>query len=108
MRYNTRPYVWGEFLFLKGKLKMSRFEKLILTENDKDIELIFKPHREGIKSLSKEEIEQYIGFNIEEINKTNMNVKTIIICQETQQFLRKNKEILLKNIINKEEEENER
>ena len=97
---------------------MSAFQKIVSGEINREVqkrkmitkeeELIFKPHTQGLWSLSREEIQQYISFNISEMKKTNMNIKTIIICEETQKFLKNNKQMLLNNIINKEEEENER
>jgi len=71
-------------------------------------DIILKPHREGFENLSKEEIEQYLNLDIEKMKKLGINIKLIVICKETQKFIKNNKEILLKNIINKEEEENER
>ena len=76
-------------------------EKLNDLEN-----LILKP----ILSLTKEEIEEYIKIDVEELKKTEMNMKTIIICKATQELIRDNLEDILKKRENakKEKDENER
>ena len=89
---------------ISGYIDTEKQKEIILTEKE---QLIFKPHKEGLKSLSKEEIEQYLSFDIAEMRKTKINSKTIVICEETQKFINNNKEIILKN-LNKEEKENER
>ena len=88
---------------------MGKFQKFVPERVDReaqkkkklsDIEmLILKPHTEGLEKLTREEINQYIGLDVEELKKTNMNIKTILIAQETQKFLIEHKEEILKRII---------
>ena len=90
--------------FVPGRVDRETQEKKKLS----DIEmLILKPHTEGLKKLTREEIYQYIGLDVEALKKTKMNIKTIIIAQETQKFLIEHKQDLLDKIKEKEEKEDE-
>ena len=69
-----------------------------------DIEtLILKPHRKGLETLTSEEFKQYISLNIEKLKKTKMNIKTIMIAQETQKFLIEHKQEVLDRITERQE-----
>lgn len=86
------------FLELYEKHKLGPTEKLI-----------FKPHEEnGLKKLTREEIEEYLSLDIKALRKTKMNMKTIVIAEETQKFLAKNKQKLLNKIKEREEDEHAR
>ena len=90
--------------FVPGRVDREAQEKKKLS----DIEmLILKPHTEGLEKLTREEINQYIGLDVEALKKTKMNIKTIIIAQETQKFLIEHKQDLLDKIKEKEEKEDE-
>lgn len=67
--------------------------------------LIFKPHTEGINSLTEEEINQYLALDIEALKQENIDMKTIAICEETKKFILENKEALLEAIKQKSEKE---
>lgn len=72
-------------------------------------ELIFKPLEEnGLRNLTREEIEKYLSLDIKALKKTKMNMKTIIIAQETQRILSENKQKLLNKIKEREEDEHAR
>ena len=72
-------------------------------------ELIFKPLEEnGLRNLTREEIEKYLSLYIKALKKTKMNMKTIIIAQETQRILSENKQKLLNKIKEREEDEHAR
>ena len=51
---------------------------------------------------------KYIDLDVEALKKTKMNIKTIIIAQETQKFLIEHKQEVLNKIKEKEEKEDER
>ena len=75
---------------------MEQYEKHKLSTLE---ELIFKPHKEnGLRNLTKEEIEKYLSLDIKALTKTKMNMKTIVIAEKTQKFLAKNKQTLLNKI----------
>ena len=96
---------------------MGKFQKFVPGRVDREVQekkklsdiemLILKPHTEGLDKLTREEINQYIGLDVEELKKTKMNIKTIIIAQETQKFLIEHKQDLLNKIKEKEEKEDE-
>ena len=68
-------------------------------------ELIFKPLEEnGLRNLTREEIEKYLSLDIKALTKTKMNMKTIVIAEETQKFLAENKQKLLNKIKEREED----
>ena len=77
-------------------------------------ELIYKPFREGgndITNLTEEEFEQYCALSIEELRKTKINAKTLILLEATQKAIEGRKESILKRIREKrkkEEQESER
>lgn len=84
---------------------MGEFKKYVPGQIDKESQikkelseleyLILKPHTEGIKEMSKEEIDRYIAIDEEELRKTKMNSKTILIFIETKKILKENyKEII--------------
>ena len=90
--------------FVPGRVDREAQEKKKLS----DIEmLILKPHTEGLEKLTREEIHQYIGLDVEALKKTKLNIKTIIIAQETQKFLIEHKQDLLDKIKEKEKKEDE-
>lgn len=60
--------------------------------------LIFKPHIEGLENLTKEELEEYIMLDIETLKTTRINMKTIMVAEETKKFLMEHKETILKNM----------
>lgn len=87
-----------KFVELYGKYKLSSIE-----------ELIFKPlQRNGLSNLTEEEFETYLNLDIEALRRTKMekneqekteiNMKTIVIAEETQKFLIEHKEEILKRI----------
>lgn len=96
-----------------------QFYDYSVEHNDKEIqnssrlteieELILKPHREegGIASLTEEELQQYLDIDIETLNKRKINIKTILICKETQEFINENMDSILK-LIRKQKEEGEK
>ena len=112
------PLYKGEFLYFKEGNHMGKFKKFVpgrvdrKTQEKKKLsdleELILKPHRKGIKALTTEEFDRYINLNIEELKRTKINAKTIVIADSTKSFLIENKETILKEIKEKEENENER
>ena len=87
---------------------MGEFQKFVPRAVDKNAQkekklskiemLILKPHTKGLEKLTREEIEEYINLDIKALQKTKMNIKTIIIADETQKFLIKNKQKLLNKI----------
>ena len=97
---------------------MGKFQKFVPGRVDKEAEekkrlsdlemLILKPHTEGIEKLTREEFNKYIDLDVEALKKTKMNIKTIIIAQETQKFLIEHKQEVLNKIKEKEEKEDER
>lgn len=97
---------------------MGKFQKFVPGRVDKESEekkrlsdlemLILKPHTEGIEKLTREEFNKYIDLDVEALKKTKMNIKTIIIAQETQKFLIEHKQEVLNKIKEKEEKEDER
>ncbi len=97
---------------------MEKFQKFAPEKLDKKVqpkeklsdleELIFRPCTRGIKTLTKKEFNEYINLNIEDLSKTKMNAKTVFIANVTKKFLIDNKEKVLNQIKEKEEEENER
>ena len=90
----------------KKKKFVELYEKHKLSPTE---ELIFKPHKEnGLKNLTRDEIEKYLSLDIKALKKTKMNIKTIIIAEKTQKFLVENKQKLLNKIKEREEKENER
>ena len=87
-----------KFVELYGKYKLSPIE-----------ELIFKPlQRNGLSNLTEEEFETYLNLDIEALRRTKMekieqekteiNMKTVVIAEETQKFLIEHKEEILKRI----------
>ena len=67
-------------------------------------ELIFKPHKEnGLKNLTRDEIEKYLSLDIKALEKTKMNIKTIMIAQETKKFLIEHEQELLDRITERQE-----
>lgn len=96
----------GEFQkFVPGAVDKDAQEKKRLSKTEM---LILKPHTEGLEKLTREEIEEYINLDIKAFQKTKMNIKTIIIADETQKFLIKNKQKLLNKIKEREENKDER
>ena len=91
--------------FVPGRVDRETQKKKKLSDLE---ELILKPHRKGIKALTTEEFDRYINLNIEELKRTKINAKTIVIADSTKSFLIENKETILKEIKEKEENENER
>ena len=91
--------------FVPGRVDRETQKKKKLSDLE---ELILKPHRKGIKALTTEEFDRYINLNIEELKRTKINAKTIVIADSTKSFLIDNKETILKEIKGKEENENER
>ena len=91
--------------FVPGRVDRETQKKKKLSDLE---ELILKPHRKGIKALTTEEFDRYINLNIEELKRTKINAKTIVIADSTKSFLIENKEAILKEIKEKEENENER
>ncbi len=91
--------------FVPGRVDRETQKKKKLSDLE---ELILKPHRKGIKALTTEEFDRYINLNIEELKRTKINAKTIVITDSTKSFLIENKETILKEIKEKEENENER
>ena len=97
---------------------MGKFQKFVPGRVDKEAEekkrlsdlemLVLKPHTEGIEKLTREEFNKYIDLDVEALKKTKMNIKTIIIAQETQKFLIEHKQEVLNKIKEKEEKEDER
>ena len=97
---------------------MGRFQKFVPGRVDKESEekkrlsdlemLILKPHTEGIEKLTREEFNKYIDLDVEALKKTKMNIKTIIIAQETQKFLIEHKQEVLNKIKEREEKDDER
>ena len=80
------------------------------TERLNDLEeFIMKPQnsQKGIYSLTEEEIKIYMSIDTKKLRKTDMNMKTIIICKATQELIRDNMENILKKIENEKGEENE-
>ncbi len=94
-----------------GDVEKSRQKRTFVEQYEKHKlgpleELIFKPHKEnGLRKLTREEIEKYLSLDIKALKKTKMNIKTIIIAEETQKFLAKNKQKLLNKIKEREEDE---
>ena len=87
-----------KFVELYGKYKLSPME-----------ELIFKPlGRNGLSKLTEEEFETYLNLDIESLRKaeieegerkkTTINMKTLVIAEETKKFLIEHKEEILKKI----------
>ena len=91
--------------FVPGRVDRETQKKKKLSDLE---ELILKPHRKGIKALTTEEFDRYINLNIEELKRTKINAKTIVIADSTKSFFIENKETILKEIKEKEENENER
>lgn len=97
---------------------MGKFQKFVPGRVDKESEekkrlsdlemLILKPHTEGIEKLTREEFNKYIDLDVEALKKTKMNIKTIIIAQETQKFLIEHKQEVLNKIKEREEKDDER
>ena len=97
---------------------MGKFQKFVPGRVDKEAEekkrlsdlemLILKPHTEGNEKLTREEFNKYIDLDVEALKKTKMNIKTIIIAQETQKVLIEHKQEVLNKIKEKEEKEDER
>ena len=97
---------------------MGKFQKFVPGRVDKEAEekkrlsdlemLILKPHTEGIEKLTREEFNKYIDLDVEALKKTKMNIKTIIIAQETQKFLIEHKQEVLNKIKEREEKDDER
>ena len=86
--------------FVPGRVDQEAQEKKMLS----DIEmLILKPHTKGLKTLTSEELKQYISLNIETLKKTKMNIKTIMIAQETKKFLIEHEQELLDRITERQE-----
>ena len=87
---------------------MGKFQKFVPGRVDKEAEekkrlsdlemLVLKPHTEGIEKLTREEFNKYIDLDVEALKKTKMNIKTIIIAQETQKFLIEHKQEVLNKI----------
>ena len=94
---NFIPYIPGQTdRELQNKCKISGLEELIL-----------KPAREGLDSLTKEELEKYLEIDIDELKKnTDIGMEIIKVCIATQEIIRKGKDTILKNIENKEEGKN--
>ena len=71
-------------------------------------ELILKPHREegGIANLTEEELKLYLNIDIEDLNKKKINIKTILVCKATQEFIKENMDSILK-VIKKQKEQGE-
>lgn len=91
--------------FVPGRVDRETQKKKKLSDLE---ELILKPHRKGIKTLTIEEFDRYINLDIEELKRTKINAKTIVIADSTKSFLIENKKEILKEIKEKEENENER
>lgn len=78
----------------KKFVKLYEKHKLSPTE-----ELIFKPYEENwLRRLTRKEIEEYLSLDIKALRKTKINMKTIVIAEETQKFLIEHKEEILKRI----------
>ena len=87
---------------------MEKFQKYVLWRVDGEAQekknlsetetLICKPHTEGVKSLTRDELEKYINLDIEGLKKTTMNIKTIIVAEHTKKFLTEHRETILKKI----------
>ena len=94
-----------------GDVEKSRQKRTFVEQYEKHKlgpleELIFKPHKEnGLRKLTREEIEKYLSLDIKASMKTKINIKTIILAEETQKFLAKNKQKLLNKIKEREEDE---
>ena len=91
--------------FQPGRVDKESEEKKRLSDLEM---LVLKPHTEGIEKLTREEFNKYIDLDVEALKKTKMNIKTIIIAQETQKFLIEHKQEVLNKIKEKEEKEDER
>ena len=93
-----------------GDVEESRHKRTFVEQYEKHKlgpleELIFKPHKEnGLRNLTREEIEKYLSLDIKALTKTKMNMKTIVIAEETQKFLAENKQKLLNKIKEREED----
>ena len=92
---NFIPYIPGQTdRELQNKCKISGLEELIL-----------KPVREGLDSLTKEELEKYLEIDIDELKKnTDIGMEIIKVCIATQEIIRKGEKVILKNIENKGKE----
>ena len=100
---------------------MGNFKKVVPGRVDKEVqkrkklsdleELIFKPHGNNgkdVELMTEEEFNRYINLNIEELYKTKMNSKTIMLASATKECLNKEKEKILRVIRKKEESLDER
>ena len=96
---------------------MGKFQKYVPGQIDKesqyknqlnDLEhFIFKPHKDGIKSMTKDEIEEYINLGEEKLIKAKIDGKTIAVYQETRRFLQENLENILNDLKNNEDEKSQ-
>lgn len=94
---------------------MGKFKKFVPGAIDKESqvqqrishteELILKPHEEkGLENLTKEEIEQYCQLDIDKLREIGINEKILFVAETTKEFIKKNKESLLKRIQEKQAE----
>ena len=94
----------GFIPYIPGKIDTDSQENEKLNKLE---ELIFKPIEVGIEHLTDKEIEAYLSINIEKLKGTEIGIKTILLCEATQQALRKMKENDSKKAKSKEEKEGE-
>ncbi len=69
-------------------------------------ELILKPHKKGLKSLTLEEIEKYLEINDEMLKKVKAKETIVMVCKDTQAFIKEHKKDIL-NVIKGKEKEND-
>ena len=70
-------------------------------------ELIFKPVHVGLENMTEEEIEEYLKINTEELDDSEIGIKTIMICEATQEIIRKGKKSIIEVARKKEEKKKE-
>ena len=91
--------------YVPGRIDREAQEKKKLSDTEM---LIYKPHTEGLESLTKEELEEYLNLDTEELKKTKMNMKTIAVAEETKKFLIEHKEEISKKMQSNDLERSKR
>lgn len=91
------PYIPGQVdKETQEKEKISKLEELIL-----------KPVREGLDSLTKDEVERYLEIDIDELRKIEIGMEITVVCMAAQEIIKKGKKSILKSIEEKEKAEKE-
>ena len=95
-KHEFRDYAKEKFTQVQEQYQLTPKEKLI-----------WKPHKKGasITDLTKEELDEYLALDIEELKRQEVKGQVIRTCKVTQDYIRNNYDKIIKLIQKKQLQE---